>query len=214
VSKTTILPSETYTARPSGVVYEFYLSGEVHDPEHYVEWFTIMRNATDQDTVKIYINSPGGNLHTAIQFLRVLSECDAHVVTSAEGACMSAATIIFLCGDSIEVTPHSLFMFHNYSGGAIGKGGELYDQAVFERMWSLELFREVYTNFLTDAELAAMLDGKDVWLTSAEVSDRLNEIYAAKKAAYLESVEAHEPESDDESEDPKPVQATYARDDE
>jgi ATP-dependent protease ClpP protease subunit len=181
LSNTSVIPRETYAAKPSGVVYEFYLSGEVLEPEHYVEWFDIMRNASEKDTVKIYINSPGGNLHTAIQFLRVISECSAQVVTSAEGACMSAATLIFLSGDNLEVTPHSLFMFHNYSGGAIGKGGELFDQAVFERAWSLELFKEVYAEFLTDQELAAMLDGKDVWLTSAEVSARLQRMGAVAK---------------------------------
>jgi len=38
----------------------------------------------------------GGNLDTAIQFIRVLGETQAEVITSVEGSCMSAATMIFL----------------------------------------------------------------------------------------------------------------------
>lgn len=182
------LPVDNFNVKPSGVLYEFYLSGEVLSPEYYVDWFTIMRNANDDDTVKIYINSPGGDLHTAIQFLRVLAETNATVITSAEGACMSAATLIFLSGDQIEVTPHSLFMFHNYSGGAIGKGGELYEQAVFERTWSLGLFTEMYQGFLTPEEISAMLDGKDVWLTSDEVTTRIKKFHDPKlqEGGYVE----------------------------
>lgn len=168
-----VLPSETYTAKSGGVIYEFYLSGEIKAPEYYVEWFTIIRNADKEDQIKIYINSGGGDLHTAIQFLRVLSETNAEITTSVEGACMSAATIVFLCGDIKEVTPFSMFMFHNYSGGSIGKGNEMYDQAIFERNWSLELFTQIYSGFLQDDEIEAMLDGKDVWLTSEQVLTRL-----------------------------------------
>lgn len=169
----TVLPSDTYNIKHGGLVYEFYLSGEIKAPEFYVEWFTLIRNADESDKIKIYINSSGGDLHTAIQFLRVLSETQAEIITSVEGACMSAATIIFLCGDIKEVTPFSMFMFHNYSGGSIGKGNEMYDQAIFERNWSLDLFTQIYSEFLTDEEIEAMLDGKDVWLTSEHVLDRL-----------------------------------------
>jgi ATP-dependent protease ClpP protease subunit len=168
-----VLPSDTYNVKHGGLVYEFYLSGDIKAPEFYVEWFTLIRNADERDQIKIYINSPGGDLHTAIQFLRVLSETQAEITTSVEGACMSAATIIFLCGDIKEVTPFSMFMFHNYSGGSIGKGNEMYDQAIFERNWSLDLFTQIYTGFLTDTEIETMLDGKDVWLTSEKVLERL-----------------------------------------
>lgn len=178
-----VLPSETYTAKSGGVIYEFYLSGEIKAPEYYVEWFTIIRNADKEDQIKIYINSGGGDLHTAIQFLRVLSETNAEITTSVEGACMSAATIIFLCGDVKEVTPFSMFMFHNYSGGSIGKGNEMYDQAMFERSWSLELFTQIYSGFLQDEEIEAMLDGKDVWLTSQQVLERLKALHKTQEEA-------------------------------
>ena len=170
-----------------GNLYEFYLSGEIEDASEYTEWFDTIRNARATDTVKIYINSCGGDLYTALQFLRVLSETDAHVITSVEGACMSAATMIFLHGDEFEVTPHSLFMFHNYSAGVFGKGGEMFDQLQFERAWSENFLREVYHDFLTPDEIKSMLDNKDIWMTSQQVLARIDLVLA--KMAALEELE-------------------------
>ena len=167
-------------------LYEFYLSGEIEEANEYIEWFDTIRNARATDTVKIYINSCGGDLYTALQFLRVLSETDAHVITSVEGACMSAATMIFLHGDEFEVTPHSLFMFHNYSAGVFGKGGEMFDQLQFERAWSENFLREVYHDFLTPEEIKSMLDNKDIWMTSQQVLARIDLVLA--KMAALEEV--------------------------
>lgn len=70
-----------FFTKVSGRTYEFYLSGEVKEPEHYIDWFDTIRNAGGNDDVYIYINSMGGNLDTAIQFIRVLSETQAHVTT-------------------------------------------------------------------------------------------------------------------------------------
>ena len=170
-----------------GNLYEFYLSGEIEEASEYVEWFDTIRNARSTDTVKIYINSGGGDLYTALQFLRVMSETDAHVITSVEGACMSAATMIFLHGDEFEVTPHSLFMFHNYSAGVFGKGGEMFDQLQFERAWSENFLSEVYKDFLTPEEIQSMLHNKDIWMTSEQVMARIDLVLA--KMAALEELE-------------------------
>jgi ATP-dependent protease ClpP protease subunit len=167
----------------TSALYEFYLSGVITGPEDYVEWFNTIRNASDQDVVKIYINSSGGDLNCALQFMRVLSETPATVVCSVEGSCMSAATMIFLCADVFEVTPHSLFMFHNYSGGIFGKGGEIYDQAVFEREWSRQFLQHIYKDFLTEKEIESLLENKDLWLHSEEVSSRVEKLCEAKRVA-------------------------------
>jgi len=169
-----------YTSKAYGHIHEFYLSGEILPAEAYNEWFDIIRNAGSEDYVKIYINSPGGDLCTAIQFLRVLNETNATVTTSVEGACMSAATMIFLSGHRLEVTPHSLFMFHNYSGGAFGKGGEMFEQISFQHKWSEKLFKEVYQDFLTEEEIQEMMHGRDLWLDCDEVLKRAKRAMAAR----------------------------------
>ena len=148
--------------------------GEITTPDDYVEWYEIIRNATENDVIKIHINSPGGNLFTAVQFMRVMGESQARIIASVEGACMSAATMVFLSADGFEISEHSMFMFHNYSGGTIGKGGEMYDNIMYERKWSDKFMRSVYSGFLTDIEIKSMLENKDIWMDPEEVFKRLN----------------------------------------
>ena len=157
-----------------GHLYSLYLVGEMTTPEDYVEWYEIIRNASENDVIKIHINSPGGNLFTAVQLMRVMAESQANILTSVEGACMSAATMVFLSGDGFEISEHSMFMFHNYSGGTIGKGGEMYDNIMYERKWSDRFMRSVYAGFLTDDEIKSILENKDIWMEPQDVFKRLN----------------------------------------
>lgn len=169
----TILNNWNREPKTIAQLYEIYICGEIEEPECYIDTFDTLRHARVDDTVKIYLNSFGGNLFTSIQFLRVMSECAGEVIVSIEGAAMSAATLIFLAADSVEITPNSSVMIHNYSSGTFGKGNEMHYQIEHERKWSKALFKQVYEDFLSDAEITAVLDGKDIWLDSDEVLARL-----------------------------------------
>ena len=167
-------PSAYFGEKPIGHVHEYYLVGEIEEASKYTEWFNQIRHCPPNDIIKIYINSIGGDLWSAIQFMRVIRECKGSVIASVEGACMSAATIIFLMSHSFEISQHSMFMFHNYSGGTMGKGGEMIDQIKHERKWSEKLLKEIYSNFLKPDEIKSILENKDIWMTGEEVVQRLN----------------------------------------
>lgn len=186
LDKLSIYSGGMITPKVSAHVYEFYISGAIDSPDNYIEWFDTIRHCKSDDVVKIYINSYGGDMFTGIQFMRVLSETEATVICSVEGACMSAATMIFLCADQFEVTPHSMFMFHNYSGGTFGKGGEMYGQIQHERKWSEALLKEIYEGFLTQDEIKSLLDNKDMWMDVDEVVLRMEE----RSEAMQKSMEA------------------------
>lgn len=191
---------ERFFSKPIVNVHEFYLSGMIESSDEYIQWFDTIRHAGSNDAIKFYINSYGGDVFTAIQFMKALNETSAAVIMSVEGACMSAATMIFLAGQTFEVAEHSMFMFHNYSGGTMGKGGEMLDQLQHERAWSEKLLRDVYKDFLTEQEIVAILDNKDIWMDGEEVIKRLK----VKKAA-IEAEEADEDDGVEEIEVPKPV---------
>ena len=159
--------------KPLGLLHTFYISGVIEDAKEYNDWFDTIRNAGESDVIKLHINSPGGDLFTAIQFMRVLGETNATVISSVEGACMSAATMLFMSAHQYEISEHSMFMFHNYSGIAIGKGGEMYDNITHERKWSEKIMRTIYKDFLTEDEIKAILENKDIWMEGEEVLRRL-----------------------------------------
>ena len=162
-------------------MYEFYISGEIREPEYYIKAFNIIRYARENDTVKLYLNSFGGDMFSAIQFMRVLAETEAEVIVSIEGAAMSAATLLFLVADSVEITPNSSIMIHNYSSGTMGKGNEMHSQITHEAKWANKLFHEVYEDFLTEQEIISVLDGRDIWLSSDDVMERLQKRAETRK---------------------------------
>jgi len=166
-----------------GNIYEYYISGEIESGEEYTEWFHQIRSATGADIIKLHINSVGGDLFTAIQFVHILAETEAQIHVHVEGACMSAATLLFLMGHEYEISPHAMFMIHNYSSATIGKGGEMYDNVVHERKWSENLLQDAYAGFLTQDEIKAVLDNKDIWMDSTEAIERLG-----KRQAYIENI--------------------------
>lgn len=173
--------------KPVAHIHEFYISGTIGPAEDYIDVFDTIRHATESDIVKLYINSYGGDLFTAIQFMRTLGETEAQVVCSIEGACYSAATMLFLCADSFEITPHSSFMVHNYAGGSMGKGGEMHSQIIHERKWSDKLLHEVYEGFLEESEIQDLLNNRDIWMEVDEVVERMNKkIKKMQEAAELE----------------------------
>jgi len=178
--------NKNYYTKPMSAMHSFYLH-DVEPADEYIEWFEQIRHSGPNDVVKIHINSYGGDLFSAIQFMRVLQESESTVIASVEGACMSAATMIFLQADAFEISEHSMFMFHNYSGGTFGKGGEMLDQLRHEREWSEKMMRAVYEDFLTQKEVDAMLDNKDIWMDGDEVVKRLEK--KAKKVRRNARVE-------------------------
>ena len=175
-------PETSFTDRATVHIHEFYIVGEIKGAEEYTEWFDKIRHASPLDQVKLYINSGGGDLWTAVQFMRVLRETPAHVIASVEGECMSAATILFLQAKEHEVSPHSMFMFHNYSGGVYGKGGEVAAQVEHQKVWSTKLMHEIYKDFLSKKEIDAILANKDLWMTGEEVVTRLGKKNLTKRS--------------------------------
>jgi ATP-dependent protease ClpP protease subunit len=160
-------------ARPSGSVFDFYLNGNIESPGEYVEWNHLIRSASERDIIHLHINCYGGDVMTAVQLMRVMAESQAHIVASVEGACMSAATFLFLIADSFEISEHSMFMFHNYSGFSFGKGNEMREQINHEDKWSKHLLESIYKDFFTPEEIDEISNGRDYWMAPDEVQKRL-----------------------------------------
>ncbi len=175
--------TEKYFKNPIGNLYDFYLY-EVGMPENFTEWNNTIANAGEKDVIIFHINSNGGFIFTALQLINSIRRSNALCVASVEGLCASAATFIFLSCEQHIIAEHSMFMFHNYSGGTFGKGGEMYDAISHEREWSKKLLSSFYEGFLTNAEIELILDNKDIWMDSEEVYKRLK-----KRQKYFEKLQ-------------------------
>lgn len=156
-------------------VYDFYIVGDIKEPDAYLEMMQTLKSADPQDTVFIYLNTNGGNLYTTIQIMAAIANSHAKVVTCLEGQVCSAGTFIFLKGDAKIVNPHSTFMIHNYSQTTSGKGNEVVSHINFMKEYFNKLANDVYKDFLTESEIAVVVDGNDLWMDSHEVIKRLRE---------------------------------------
>lgn len=170
-------------------IHHFYIVDEINEVDPYLELINTLKTAEAHDSVYIYINSPGGNLHTAIQVISAIKQSQATVITSLDALCCSAATLIFLSGHKFMVNPNCTFMIHNYSNFTGGKGNELALQVKHQEEHFKTLAQDIYGGFLTAEEITSVLNGKDIWLGSKDVVARLKANTIKKKKSENEPSE-------------------------
>jgi len=157
-------------------IHHFYLSQSIEEPERYIDMIHKIKSAGPGETIYIYLNTPGGRLDTAMQLINAMRISQAKIVTVVEAEAHSAGTLIFLCGDEFIVHDNCSMMFHNFSGGAIGKGNEMKLQIDATVKWFSKLAKDIYYPFLSHQEIDDMINGKDLWMESEEVRKRLKKM--------------------------------------
>lgn len=175
-------------------LHEIYICSEILEPAHYIDQFNTIRHASELDTIRFILNTKGGVLATALQFIRVMGESKAHIITSIEGDCMSAGTMIFLAGHEFEIAANSSIMIHNYTGGIVGKAHEIHSQSDFQKQWANDFLNDIYDQFLTKEEINLVLSGKDLYFTTNEAAIRCEKLlqYREELSALIEEVEEEE----------------------
>lgn len=161
-----------YSAQVSSEFKRIYLYGEITEPEDYIDVIESIIGCSENDLVRIHLNTPGGNLMAALAIINAMSECQAHIITSIEGECNSAGTLIFLAGDEFDIDPNCRFMIHTYFTGTYGKGNEIASNIKFSSDWWAKIVRRFYLGFLSEQEIEEVINGKDMWMDAEEVSLR------------------------------------------
>mgnify|MGYP000294794669 CR=1 FL=1 len=169
---------------------DIYVTGYIDAPEWYLEELQALKEATEGSNCSLFINSGGGNVSTAAQFLAKLTNTKARVTSHIEGSCHSAATLLFLAADSWVVGQDATMLIHNYSGGAFGKGNEILEHAEANKAWIHTLMDRVYTGFLTKEELTSVKENRDIWLNQEQILARLDNLIAHR--AELAATAEHE----------------------
>ncbi len=163
-------------ANPLAVQYDFYLTKALKNDENVMALLTTLREAGPRDRVVIHLNCPGGLVSTTAQIITAIRDTDAHVTTSAEGEVASGASAIFFAGHSFVVSDLALFMLHSANGGAGGNLGDAINQLQATQEWVSKIYKSTYIPFFTEAEVDAILNGKEVWLDAVEVSGRIDRV--------------------------------------
>lgn len=160
---------------------QIFLMGEIEESHQYLELFNVLQKATKLDTIDIFINSPGGRCDTGFQICNAIERCLGKVITHADPSVCSVATDILLSGNSVVVYDNSSMMFHNYSGWYSGKGHEAEASLLFDKRYFGNAANAKYDNFLSKAELKAIVAGSDIYLDCEEIKDRLESVQSKNK---------------------------------
>lgn len=158
------------------------INTQVKPPEHYSRVFEMMLDAGEDDLVDFFIVSPGGRLDGLSVLLEGIRLSDAHTRAILIGEASSAASILALhCGEII-VTDSAEMLCHHclYSTG--GKAADISAHVEHITKITEKLLRNTYQGFMTEPEIAALLDGKQWYFDADEIRARLE-----MRDKYLES---------------------------
>jgi ATP-dependent Clp protease, protease subunit len=127
----------------------------------------ILRAIGDRD-VTVRLNSPGGDMFEGLAIYNQLAEHKGAVTVKVMGLAASAASIIAMAGDEIQMGLGSFLMIHNCWGVVIGNQADLRDAAGLFATFDGAM-ADIYadrTGIARD-EIAAMMDG-ETWLASGD----------------------------------------------
>lgn len=122
--------------------------------------------------VVVNINSPGGDLFEGIAIYNLLREHQAKVTVKVIGLAASAASIIAMAGDTVQVAKSGFLMIHNCWVLAIGNRHDLREVADL-----LEPFDQAIAGIYVartggdEKAIAALMD-KETWLTGQQAVDQ------------------------------------------
>lgn len=89
-----------------------------------------LKSAGDIDTIKLRVNSPGGDVFDGFAIYNQLARHSARVEVDVDGEAASIASIIIMAADEIRVADNAMIMIHDPWSFAVGSADALRDKAV------------------------------------------------------------------------------------
>lgn len=159
----------------------------------------------ERQPIHLYINSPGGSLYDMWALVDIMLMTKTPIFTYCTGYAMSAAFIIFICGDRRFITPHVTLMCHQLSSAQDGTYLDL-AQGLDELTWAqanaeqlvcdftkiapetMKKIRSEKLDYYIHAKEALELQVADAFIGDAQVSftnEQITEKAEVKKEAPL-----------------------------
>lgn len=146
-----------------------YFEVEATSPKKVIDLINQLKNNED---LEVEINSGGGSVFAGSEIYTSLKSYGGKVTTKVVGLAASAASVIAMAGDRIEISPTGQIMIHNASGGFGGdyrdmeKGAEILKNvnATISNAYSLK-------TGLSSEELLEMMN-KETWLTPQQALEK------------------------------------------
>jgi ATP-dependent Clp protease protease subunit len=130
-----------------------------------------LRQIGEKNPVTVYINSPGGSMFEGLAIHSLLREHKGEVTVKVLGVAASAASLVAMAGDRLEIARSGFLMIHNAWVMAVGNRNDLRAYAD-----TLEPFDRAMADLYAERtgvdleKIAAMMDG-ETWIGGSEAVD-------------------------------------------
>ena len=162
------------SSKPLATQYDIMFDRDISHANEWHEELYVMRQAVEGDLCNIHINTCGGAVSTISAFQNIKKTSDAHFHGILEGMGYSAGSAFFLMCDTHEVGDFAEMMIHTSQGRGFythSQGQEGHGNHVGRT--ARKLVESVYKDFLTESEIEELLIGKEFWLDSDQIKERL-----------------------------------------
>lgn len=162
-----------------------HLDGPILSARHYRMVASEAADLSENDELEFRISSPGGDMNGLIALLDVINTTEANVTAVIAGESHSAASMLAVSCPNVVVSPYATMLVHNASLGAgRAKAYDLKQYVDHTTEFCNNLFRDVYTGFLSEDEVEEVIQGKELWMGADEISERLEQMMEYKKVQY------------------------------
>lgn len=132
--------------------------------------------------IEVWINSPGGDVFAATEIYNALKEYRGKVTVKIDSIAGSAASMVAMSGDVVEISPTGMMMIHNPETGAIGNTDEFTAAIKFlEQIKEGLITAYALKTKLPRAEISKLMDA-ETWLNARKAV----ELGFADKIMYSE----------------------------
>lgn len=142
--------------------------------------------------VEVQINSPGGDMFEGLAIYNVLREHPKDITIKVMGMAASAASVIAMAGDTIEIGAASFLMIHNCWVGAVGNRHDMQEVAEFLAPFD-QAMADVYAQRTgkTPAECAKWMD-QETYMSGSVAIERgfADDLLSADKTKVDEAAKA------------------------
>lgn len=172
----------TVIAYAQTVNREILLEGEITDGtgvgiETVIRFFNQYDEAehipvSERTPIKIYIDSPGGNLTDTLTMVDAIKFSKTPVYTICSGCAYSGGFFTFIAGHKRFAYPHASFLYHEGSTGNGGTASQFENYAAFYRKQVNQLKDIVLNNTKITEEEYEKMKKDDCWYLADEALEK------------------------------------------
>lgn len=126
----------------------------------------------NNEPLEVVINSGGGDVYAGSEIYTALRDYRGDVTVKVVGIAASAASVIAMAGDTIEISPTAQIMIHNVSSGASGDHRALAHEAEVLKNYNNSIASAYLDKTGIEKDELLELMNHETWLTAEQAVEK------------------------------------------